>query len=485
MKVIFSAVPKCCLCLILAAALLGCGGVKKGSGDVSVASSASLSSAMEYYLFGLRQIKVKNADAAAETLEEMEIKYPLNLETGELYAQLAEGYYEAGQSDKVIETADRFTNMYPSHKDVAKAHYFAGMADYRRGRKNLSMDVGNNDPAYAKAALARFKVLLTCCANTEYAHNAKQYTYHLESMISLYELRYMERDYDDGRIDVAAQRGISLMLAYPDSIAAERAATMLSSTVFSEHRADIETAIAAKLPVAEAEVVPVAQPKSELGAYVVYLASSSRPDELKAKVVEMGLADEVDYYKKIEAGNEYYFAAHGNFTSRGEAKSAQLELSVRTNNPDLWVRKLENSQYLENIDLENSVGLSEQVVASEVMPVTVVEAPLMMARSEEKTVSPAPQSELKPVVVEKYYAIQMMSFSKLDQLKKAVVSMGLENDVALYSHMVKGKTYFISLYGHYSDWTGGKAGLAELEQRTGKTGYWLRKVDSSKLKAVD
>jgi len=488
MKVSFSTVLKLCLCLILATALLGCGGVKKGAGDVSAVSSASLSSVTDYLILGLEQMKAKNINAAAATLDEMEIKYPLNIETGELYAKLTEGYYEVGRSDKAIETADRFTRMYPSHKDVANAHYFAAMADYERGRKNISMDVRNSDPAYAKTALARFHVLLKCCANNVYAHNSKQYIYHLESMISLYELRYMEWDYDAGRIDAAAQRGISLMLAYPDSVAAKRATMMLSSTVFNEHRAGIENATATKLPVAVAEEMSVEQPKPELGAYVVYLASSSHPEELKARMDAMGLADDVDYYKKTELDNEYYFAAYGNFANRSEAKSTQLELSVRTQNPDLWVRKLENSQYVENIALEKAVVSSVSRVASTVMlakVATAVAAPEVMIVSEERTVSPAPQPESKSEVTEKFYAIQVMSLLKLDQLKKAVVSMGLENEVALYSHLLKDKTYYIALYGKYSNWSAGKAGLAELEQRTGKTGYWLRKVDSSKLETVN
>ena len=485
----FWVAPKFCLCLILAAILFGCGGVKKGSGDVSAASTASLSSAMEYYLFGLRQLKARNINGATETLGEMEIKYPLNLETGELYAKLIKGYYEAGQLDRVIETADRFTNMFPSHKNVGNAHYLAAMADYDRGRKNISMDVNSSDPSYAKTALARFHVFLDCCGNTEHAYDVKQYIYHLESMISLYELRYMEWDYDAGRIDAAAQRGISLMLTYPDSVASKRAAIMLSSNIFDEFRAGIEEATAIKLPVAVAEELPVTEQKKELGGYAVYLVRSSHPEALKEKVAAMGLANEVDYYKKIEAGSdEYYFAAYGNFISRDEAQLAQLELSVRINKPDLWVRKLENSEYVENVDLEKAIVLPEPVAASVVTPVNaevVDAAPLVMAAPVEKMVSPSPQPESEPVAVEKFYAIQMMSLSKKDQLKKAVASMGLTDDVALYSHIVKGKTYFIALYGKYPDWAAGKAGLAELGQRTGKTGYWLRKVDSSKLEALE
>lgn len=568
----FSAVPKLCLCLILSATLVGCGGVKQGGGAVSVASSASLSSAMDYYLLGSRQVKAKDLTGAAKTLGDMEIKYPLNLETGELYAEVIEGYYEVGQPDQVIDIANRFTTMFPSHKNAVNAHYFAGMVDYERGRKNISMDVTSSDPTYAKAALARFNLLLQCCGGNEYAHNAKQYIYHLESMISLYELRYMERDYDDGRIDAAAARGISLMLTYPDSVAAKRAAMMLSSNAFNKHRAGIESATAVKLPVAVAEVEPAARPKSELGAYAVYLASAKIPEELKAKVASMGLAGEVDYYKKTEADKTYFFAAYGNFTSRDEAGPTQLELRVRTDNPDLWVRKLENSEYVENIDLEkvvekfyaiqvmsvptleelqkgvDSLGLAGDVVLYsqvvkgktsyialygkysdwsagkvglaelerltgktgywlrnidsskvniEVAVVPVKAAapePVVMANvpvavpvviAKPLPVVLTPPSESKPVVAEKFYGIQMMSFAKLDSLQKAVDSMGLADDVALFRHVVKGKTFYIAVYGKYSDWSAGKIGLAELEQRTGKTGYWLRKIDSSKVKSVD
>ncbi len=384
MKMKFSAVSILCFCLVLAAALAGCGGVKKGGGDVSAASSASLSSSMEYFLFGLRQIKAKDISGAAETLDEMEIKYPLNIETGELYSKLIEGYYDAGQADQVIDLANRFTTMFPSHKNVVQAHYYAGMADYDRGRQNISMDVHTSDPTYAKMALARFYTLLKCCGNNEYAHNAKQYIYHLESMISLYELRYMEWDYDAGRINAAAQRGMSLKLTYPDSVAAKRATMMLSATVFNKHRASIENATVVKLPVAVADVASV-----------------------KAIVPEPVV--------------------------------------------------------MANVSAPVSVATSAAIV------------PMVQA---------TPQAESKPVVGEKFYAIQMVSLSTLDSLKNTMDSMGLGDDVALYSHVVKGKTYYISLYGKYPDWSAGKKGLAELEQRTGKTGYWLRKIDSSKIKAV-
>ncbi len=377
----FSAVSKLCFCLALAVALTGCGGVKKGGGDVSAASSASLSSSMEYFLFGLRQIQSEDISGAAETLDEMEIRYPLNIETGELYSKLIEGYYNAGQADQVIELANRFTTMFPSHKNVVQAHYYAGMADYDRGRQNISMDVHTSDPTYAKTALARFYTLLKCCDNNEYAHNAKQYIYHLESMISLYELRYMEWDYDAGRINAAAQRGMSLKLTYPDSVAAKRATMMLSSAVFNKHGMAIDKATAVKFPVADV-------------------------------------------------------------------------VSVKTTVP-------------------------EPVVMAN------VSAPVSVAAVAATPASIVPMTESKPVVAEKFYAIQMMSLSTLDGLKNMVNSMGLSNDVALYSHVVKGKTYYISLYGKYPNWSTGKTGLAELEQRTGKTGYWLRKIDSSKIKIVD
>jgi len=76
MKISFSVVQKLCFCFILAAILTGCGGVKRGSGMVSVASSASQSSVVDYYLLGLRQIKTQDLVAAEATLDEMEVNYP-------------------------------------------------------------------------------------------------------------------------------------------------------------------------------------------------------------------------------------------------------------------------------------------------------------------------------------------------------------------------------------------------------------------------
>lgn len=572
MKRSFSIVQKLCFCLILASTLAGCGEIKRDTAAVSVTSSASQSSAVDYYLLGLRQIKAQNLVAAEATLDEMEVNYPLNLETGELYARLIEGLYKAGHQDQLISIADRFIQLFPSHKDIAYAHYYTGMVDYERGRQYMSIDASKRDPAYAKSALARFYTMLECCDNNKLTFKTKQHIYHLESMLSLHELRSLEVDYDAGRIDLAAQRGMSLIEAYPSSVAAKRAKILLSSKAFNDYRAGIDKAAAVALPVSVEKLQLSAKSEQKIGAYAVYLASSKDPQELKAKMAALGLADEVDYYKKSESGKSYFFASYGKFTSKAEAKQTKLALRVRTEIPDLWVRNIENSEYVENIDSEvailpdfyaiqmmsfstfeqlkaavesmelaNNVGMYSQVVKGDTsyialygdypgwsagkiglaelqqrtgktdywlrkiesskLKLRAIALPVV-SKAVVKASSPKPVSVLavvampvvqaaqsapqpKAAAVEKFYAVQLMSFAKLEQLKSVVASAGLTDDVALYSHVVKGKTYFIALYGHYPAWAAGKQGLAELEQRTGKTGYWLRKIDSSKVKAVD
>ncbi|ALP51973.1 hypothetical protein Tel_01805 [Candidatus Tenderia electrophaga] len=460
------------LAMMMVCALAACSGVNK---------APRMMSAQAYYQQGLQQLAQVDTAAAAQTLEELNINYPFHAETGELNVRLIKGYYEAGQADAAIEQADRFIAMYPTHKDIAYVHYLAGMANYARGRRDISMDVTTSDPGYAKAALARFRTLVECCDNTEHAFNAKQYIYHLESMISLYELRYMEWDYDAGRIDAAAQRGISLLVSYPNSIAAKRARMMLESDNFRAYRAGINQAIREAHPVVPvAEMAPVEAPAPR---FTIHVASDNRLADLEHRVTKMGLAGEVDYYRHEEGSEVYYIAGFGTYAAREEAKADRLRVRVRTEVPDMWVRSLDNSRLVEDV-----AAVKQAETRARANRPSPSFTPVALS-SVAKTQTPAPKrqdkAEPKPVVAESFYAVQMMSYSAAEPLKKAVQSLELDDDVGLYSHVVKGETYFIALYGHYPDWSAGKEGLADLERRTGKSGYWLRKIDGSKVRPVE
>lgn len=440
----------------------GCSGVNK---------TPQTMSAHDFVVQGLSQLSRHELAAAEQTLDQLNTRFPFHAETGELYIAVIKGYYEAGQADAAIRLADQFIQMYPTHKDVAYAHYLAGMADYERGRRDISMDVTTSDPTYAKVALSRFRTLVACCSGTEHAFNAKQYIYHLESMISLYELRYMEWDYDADRIDAAAQRGISLLVSYPQSVAARRARMMLESDNFRRYRTEINRAIREahpSAPVEEMAQVPEPEPR-----FAIHIASDSDLDALVAAMARLGLDGEVDYYREVDGDNAYYVAAFGRYVARDEAKTDRLKLRVRTENPDLWVRNIEDSQRIEDLDAHQAAVRATAVVepaVTQVMPAATVD-PVSEAASRDHEPTP-------------FYAIQMMSFSDPEQLRHAVAAMGMEDEVGLYRHQVKGRTYFIALYGDYPSWEAGKAGLTELEQRTGKTDYWLRRIDGGKVEAL-
>ena len=209
------------------------------------------------------------------------------------------------------------------------------------------------------------------------------------------------------------------------------------------------------------------------------MMSSNKLEVLQKAVASMRLFGDVALYSHVVKGATYYIALYGKYPALATGKTGLTELERRTGKTGYWVRKIDSRKVkLEVAAVPVKAAAPETVVVAQ-MPVVVpvVVAPLPVVET--------PPLVSTPVVVEKFYAIQMMSLSKLENLKAAVESMGLSDSVSLYSHQVKGKTLYIALYGKYTGWTAGKAGLAELEQRTGKTGYWLRNIDSSKVKSVD
>lgn len=346
MKSLLSGGIRVTLGLAIILMLSACSGVNK-------APSAGMS-VLDYYQQGLDQLLQEDTAAAAKTLDEMGTKYPFNAETGDLYVSLMDSYYRNNEPDKLIELVDRFIGMYPSHKDVAYANYIAGVANYDRGKYKLSLNNEAPDSTYAEMALKHFYALLKCCDNTRYAFEAKQHIAQLESMVALYHLRYMEWDYDAGRLPQATQRGKSIVSTYPNTFAAKRAGELLFSMTGVN-----------PLPVSEPVVEPV-------------------------------------------------------------------------------------------------------IVAEPVVVVPVVEEP-----------SPAPEPE-------KFYTLQLGTFTVFDRLVKVVDAMGLEGLVVYYSYVVKGKTYYIATYGKYETRDQAKLGIEEVRKITGKQGfeYWLRQLDSSKFVAL-
>ncbi len=339
-------------------------------------SPSARMSVLDYYQQGLNQLVEEDTAAAAKTLDDMAMNYPFHAETGDLYISLMDGYYRNNEPDKLIELVDQFLSIYPSHKDVAYANYLAGMANYSRGKSRLSPNNAAPDSTYAEMALKRFHSLLRCCSNTRYAFEANQKIANLESMIALYHLRYMEWDYDAGRLPQATQRGKSIVSTYPNTIAAKRAGDMLASV---------------------SGVNPVPEP----------IAITATPSIIT------------------------YTAA---------ATTATAPVALVSTNP---------------------------VVKSAVVAEPVVET------------APA-------AVPEKFYTLQLGSFSEFERVVKAVGTMGLEDLVVYYRYIVNGKTLYIATYGKYESKEAASPGVEEVLKITGDPNfkYWLRQLDSSKLVAV-
>ena len=330
--------------MLLVFMLAACSGLNKNQ----------TTSVLEYYQQGLDQLAQGDTAAAALTLDEMELNYPFNAETGDLYVSLMDSYYRMGEADLLIELVDRFSRIYPSHKDVAYAYYVAGMADYDRAKYKLSLDNPSPDSTYAEASLKHFYALLKCCDGTRYAFQAEQQIAHLESMIALYHLRYMEWDYDAGKIPQATQRGKSIVSTYPKTLAAQRAGELLSKMTGVNPMAVAKPepkpvpVIVAK-PVVETaalEAKLVSPPPLPENFYTIQLASFTDFDRMVRAIDAMGLKGLADYYSHEVKGKTYFIATYGKYQTRDEAKSGVAEVRKLIGKQDFefWLRQLDSSK---------------------------------------------------------------------------------------------------------------------------------------------
>ncbi|HGX92835.1 MAG TPA: outer membrane protein assembly factor BamD [Candidatus Tenderia sp.] len=75
----------------------------------------------------------------------------------------------------------------------------------------------------------------------------------------------------------------------------------------------------------------------------------------------------------------------------------------------------------------------------------------------------------------RYYTIQLAGTTKKSWLDTFFSEKKLGNEAAFYTSRRKGQRWYTALYGSYPSYKAAKAAVAELEEKTGIKGLWIRK----------
>lgn len=316
----------------------------------SMDKKGGVMSAEEYLQRGLIQLRNAEVSSAGLTLDEMELHYPVNVETADLHIALLKKYHLANNPEVTVLSAHRFINMFSGHSHVDFAYYAGGMGNFDRGLQRLTLTLGDANPEFAKESMKSFKALLRCCEISEHAPEAKEKINELREAIAMYELALMEEELLNGNEDAGTDRGWYIVSNYEGTVAAARALAILSGEVAlgKEVAAELE-------PVVEVEPEPVVEVPVEIepevvapvmnAVYVIQLASYKDLDGLKQEMASLNLS-RIQLHRRDVNGESFFSAVYGGYANEAAAADDLARLKVELGQQDLWLRKTSWSQPL-------------------------------------------------------------------------------------------------------------------------------------------
>ncbi len=138
-----------------------------GSGEKYETKLLPDESADNIYDQGLARLEKKDAEGAAKKFSELDKQYPFSQQARKGLLMTTYSYFQGGQYDDAISSANRYTSLYPSSPDTAYAMYLAGMSYY-----NQVPDI-TRDQERSQKGLRVFEQLVERFPKSEYVEDAR------------------------------------------------------------------------------------------------------------------------------------------------------------------------------------------------------------------------------------------------------------------------------------------------------------------------
>lgn len=168
---------------------------------------------------------------AVESYTLLESRYPFGRYAQQAQLELAFLYYRQNETDKAIQSADRFIKLNPQHPSIAYAHYIKGLAYFDRSKTLLNLILPRNpsdkDPASLLAAFETFDTLIQKYPDSDYADDAKQRMIFLRNELAEHELTVADFYMRRGAYVAAANRAKYIMNKYQGAPVMPQAVHML------------------------------------------------------------------------------------------------------------------------------------------------------------------------------------------------------------------------------------------------------------------
>lgn len=212
------------LSLVLSFSILsGC-----STGNINQYQSKSL---QELYNQGHKYMVNENYAGAIDVYKVLLSKYPFEEKTKAATLDLIYVYYQKGDSELALATANQFIKLFPTYKDIGYVYYMRGVIQYNNGRGVLqqrlpySMDL--HDPENYLKAFDSLKLAIRANPNAKYATDARRRMIYINNTVAKYEYNIAEFYFKKQAYIGAIERAKIVVQDYPRSTSIESALIIL------------------------------------------------------------------------------------------------------------------------------------------------------------------------------------------------------------------------------------------------------------------
>jgi outer membrane protein assembly factor BamD len=227
-----------CLLAALAAGLGGC------SWSDTKPDSVEDKSPRQLYTDAQASMAEGDYKRAAEILQAHNSRYPYGELSNQVNLDLMYCFYKNEDNEKGLQTADRFINANPSHRDLDYVYYIRGLILMQMDTDLLhsifNVDRYDRDPAYSEEAFRDFGFIVNQMEDSKYAPDAKVRMLYLKNRLARYYLSIAEYYFNRRAYVAAANRSKKIIDSFYDTASAEDALEIMIKSYSKLGLTDLE-----------------------------------------------------------------------------------------------------------------------------------------------------------------------------------------------------------------------------------------------------
>ncbi|WP_036535539.1 outer membrane protein assembly factor BamD [Oceanobacter kriegii] len=182
-------------------------------------SKMSEQSEQELYTEARDALDRDSNNIAIEKLKNLESRYPFGQYAEQAQLELIYAYFNSGNYEEALTSAERFIRLHPLHPQVDYAYYLRALVTYEMGfsviERRLSDDVAKRDPLPLRNSFRYFSELMMRFPDSQYVADARARMVFLRERLASHELGvaryYMKRH----AFVAAANRANQIVTQYP------------------------------------------------------------------------------------------------------------------------------------------------------------------------------------------------------------------------------------------------------------------------------